>query len=174
MRIHWSLPAPSSNNTKTLHIDNTRLSIQKSDWLYSLKPKMEKLYQFRRSVMSNSWQPHRLQHASLPSPSPTPGAYLSSYPLLRWCHPTMSSSVIPFSSHLQSFPASGSFPMSQFSGHQLSWHQLSCLTQETELPGSGKWLRCKAHLGECTHQELGHLSFSDLGRAKDACPTHRD
>ena len=57
---------------------------------------------------------HGLQHARLPCPSPTPGAYSETYPSSRWCHPTISSSVIPFSSCLQSFPASGSFPMSQF------------------------------------------------------------
>ena len=55
-----------------------------------------------------------LQHVRLPCPSPTPGAYSNSCPLSQWCHPTLSFSVIPFSSHLQSFPASGSFPMSQF------------------------------------------------------------
>ena len=59
-------------------------------------------------------QPHGLQHARLPHPSPTPGAYSSSCPLSWWCHPTISSSIIPFSSRLQSFPASGSFPISQF------------------------------------------------------------
>ena len=62
--------------------------------------------------MSNSLQPHGLQHARLPCPSPTPRAYSNSGPLSRWCHPTISSSVVPFS-RLQSFPASGSFPMSQ-------------------------------------------------------------
>ena len=70
--------------------------------------------QFSSSVMSNSLQPHWLQHARLPCPSPTPGVCPNSCPLSRWCHPTISSSVIPFSSCLQSFPASGSFPMSQF------------------------------------------------------------
>ena len=59
-------------------------------------------------------QPHGLQHARPPCPSPTPGVYSDSCPLSRWCHPAISSSVIPFSSCLQSFPASGSFPMSQF------------------------------------------------------------
>ena len=56
---------------------------------------------------------HGLQHARLPCPSPTPRAYSNSCLLSRWCHPTISSSVIPFSSHLQTFPASGSFQMSQ-------------------------------------------------------------
>ena len=70
--------------------------------------------QFSHSVMSNSLRPHGLQHARLPCPSPTPGTCSNSCPLSQWCHPTISCSVIPFSSCLQSFPASGSFPMSQF------------------------------------------------------------
>ena len=70
--------------------------------------------QFSCSVISDSLRPHGLQHARPPCPSPTPGVYPNSCPLSRWCHPTISSSVISFSSHLQSFPASGSFPMSQF------------------------------------------------------------
>ena len=64
--------------------------------------------------MSDSLRPHGLQHARPPCPSPTPGVYSNSCPLSRWCHPTISSSVIPFSSRPQSFRASGSFPMSQF------------------------------------------------------------
>ena len=70
--------------------------------------------QFSRSVVSNSLQPHELQHARPPCPSPTPGVHSVSRPSSRWCHPAVSSSVVPFSSHLQSFPASGSFQMSQF------------------------------------------------------------
>ena len=69
---------------------------------------------FSRSVISNSLWPHGLQHARLPCPSPTPGAYSNSCPSHWWCHSTISYSVMPFSSHLQSFPASGSFQMSQF------------------------------------------------------------
>ena len=64
--------------------------------------------------MSSSLRPHGLQHTTPPCPSPTPGVYSNSCPLSWWCHPTISSSVIPFSSNLQYFPASGSFPMSQF------------------------------------------------------------
>ena len=64
--------------------------------------------------MSDSLRTHGLQHATLPCPSPTPGAYSNSCPLSQLYHSTISSSVIPFSSCLQSFPASGSFPMSQF------------------------------------------------------------
>ena len=70
--------------------------------------------QFSRSVMSDSLWPHGLQHARLPCPSLTPRVYSNSCPSLQWCHPTISSSVVPFSSHLQRFPASESFPMSQF------------------------------------------------------------
>ena len=73
-----------------------------------------KMNQFNHSVISNSLQPHGLQHTRLPCPSPTPGACSNSCPLSRWCHPAISSSVISFSSCLQPFPASGSFPMSQF------------------------------------------------------------
>ena len=67
--------------------------------------------QFSCSVMSDSLRPHGLQHTRLPSPSLSPRVSSSSCPLSRWCHPTISSSVIPFSSRLQSFPASGSFLM---------------------------------------------------------------
>ena len=70
--------------------------------------------QFSHSVVSDSLRPHGLQHIRPPCPSPTPRVYSNSCPLSRWCHPAISSSVIPFSSCLQSFPASGSFSVSQF------------------------------------------------------------
>ena len=78
--------------------------------------------QFSCSVMSDSLQPHGLQYARPPCPLPTPRAYSNSCPLSQWCHPTISSPLIPFSS-LQSFPASGSFPMSELfaSGGQCIW-----------------------------------------------------
>ena len=66
--------------------------------------------QFSRSVASDSLRLHEPQHARPPCPSPTPGVHPNPCPLNRWCHPTISSSVIPFSSNPQSFPASGSFP----------------------------------------------------------------
>ena len=69
--------------------------------------------QFSCSVVSDSLWPHELQHARPPCPSPTPRFYSNSCPLSRWCYPTISSSVIPFSSCLQSFPASESFPVTQ-------------------------------------------------------------
>ena len=64
-------------------------------------------------LLSDSLRPHGLQHTRLPCPSPTPRSCSNSYPSSWWCHPTISSSVVPFSSYLQSFPASGSFLMSQ-------------------------------------------------------------
>ena len=69
--------------------------------------------QFSRSAVSDSLRPHGVQHARPPCPSPTPRVYSNSCPLSQWCHPTISSSVSPFS-YLQPFPASGSFQMSQF------------------------------------------------------------
>ena len=86
---------------------------------------------FSHSVMSNSLQPHGLQHDRLPCPSLSPGVYSNSRPLNQWCHPTISSSVIPFSC-LQSFPASGSFPMNWLfaSGSQ----SLGALSSASVLP----------------------------------------
>ena len=84
--------------------------------------------------MSDSLRPHGLQHARPPCPSPTPGVYSDSCPLSGWCHPTISSFVIPFSSHLQSFPASGSFQMSQLftSGGQSIGFSVSVLPMNTQ------------------------------------------
>ena len=73
-----------------------------------------RLLLFNHSVTSDSLQPHGLQLARFPCPSPSPGIFSNLCPSIRWCHPTISSSVIPFSSCVQYFPASGSFPMSQF------------------------------------------------------------
>ena len=84
------------------------------EWLLSASANITTLsVQFSHSVMSNSLWPHGLQHARLPCPSTTPGACSNLCPLSRWCHPTIPSSVIPFSC-LESFPPSRSFPMSQF------------------------------------------------------------
>ena len=85
---------------------------------------------FSWSVMSDSLQPHGLQHARLPCPSLTPGACSNSCPSSRWCHPTISSSVIPFSSCLQSFTASGSFPMSRL----FAWGSQSIGASASVLP----------------------------------------
>ena len=90
-----------------------------------------------RSVMSDSLWPHGLQYAKLPCPSPTPGAYSNSRPLSRWCHPTISSSVVPFSSCPQSFPASGSFEGRQFfaSGGQSTGASASASVPSSECSG---------------------------------------
>ena len=82
----------------------------------TLSPFLPRCYlfsQFSHSLVSDSLRPHGLQHARLPCPSPALRVYSNSCPLSQWCHPTISSSVIPFSSCLWSFPASGSFQMSQ-------------------------------------------------------------
>ena len=78
-----------------------------------LKGLRDQSVQFSSSVMSNSLWPHEPQQVRPPCPSPTPWVHTKPCSLSRWCHPTISSSVVPFSSCPQSFPASGSFPMSQ-------------------------------------------------------------
>ena len=96
--------------------------IHSSEWsfevtyfmLLSISPFQVCSVQSSHSVVSDSWQPHGLQNARPPCPSPTHGVYPNSCPLSQWCHPTISTSIVPFSSRLQSFPASGSFQMSQF------------------------------------------------------------
>jgi len=93
--------------------------------------------QFSRSVLSDSFQPHESQHARPPCPSPTPGVHSDSHPLSRWCHPTISSSVFPFSSCPQSLPASESFPMSQlftWGGQSTGVSALAFLPSK-EIPG---------------------------------------
>ena len=100
--LQWiSPPCPQSPKTTCTQVLSTDCGLDNS-------------VQFSHSVMSNSLRPHGLQHARPPCPSATPGAYSNSRPSSRWCNPTVSSSVVPFSSHLQSFPASVSFQMSQF------------------------------------------------------------
>ena len=94
----------------------------KKKYAFSIKPEGEEptkknQYQFNRSVLSNSLRLHELQHARPPCPSPTPGVHTDPCPSSGWCHPTISSSVVPFTSCPQSFPASGPFQMSQL----LAW-----------------------------------------------------
>ena len=89
-------------------------------WSFNLSDGFSSV-QFSCSVMPNSLQPHGLQYVRLPCPSPAPRIYPNSCPLSWWCHPTISSSVVPFSSFPQYFPASGSFQMSQlFWLHQVA------------------------------------------------------
>ena len=106
--------------------------IEKKDWIDSIST-----IHFSCSAMSNSMWPHRLQHARPPCPTQTPGIYSNSCPLSRWCHPTISSSVIPFSFCLQSFSASGSFLMSQFfaSSGQSIGVSASKISPSNEHPG---------------------------------------
>ena len=93
--------------------------------------------QFSRSVVSNSLRPHEPQHARPPCPSPTPGVYTNPCPSSRWCHPAISSSVVPFSSCPQSLPASGSFPVSQLftSGGQSIGVSAFNISPSNEHPG---------------------------------------
>ena len=89
------------------------LSLSMFAWSVSgyLSSSLIQFSQFSHSVVSGSLRPQGLQHARPPCPSPTPRVYSNSCPLSQWCHPAISSSVVPFSSCLQSFPASGSFQM---------------------------------------------------------------
>ena len=103
--------------------------------------------QFSRSVVSDSLRPHGLQHTRLPCPSPAPGAYSNSCPSSQWCHPAISSSVVPFSSHLQSFATLGSFQMHLFftSGGQIigvsaSASVLPMTTQDWSPSGWTGWI----------------------------------
>ena len=103
--------------------------------------------QFSCSVVSDSLRPHELQHARPPCPSPTPRVYPNSCPSIQWCHPIISSSVVPFSSRLQSFPASGSFQMSQLFawcgqsiGLSASTSDLSVNTQDWSPLGWTGWI----------------------------------
>ena len=84
-----------------------------SDYLVSFLLVQFRSVQFSRSVVSDSLRPRELQHARPPCPSPTPRVHSNSRPLSQWCHPAISSSVVPFFSCPQSLPASGSFPVSQ-------------------------------------------------------------
>ena len=110
----YSHPSPSKSMAQCSILVHQNLTLFRSShcsliqgltWVSSV--------QFSRSVASDFLGPHGLQHARPPCPSPTPRIYLSSCPLSWWCHPTISSSIVPFSSCFQSFPASGSFQMSQ-------------------------------------------------------------
>ena len=101
---HFAVQQKPAEHCKSMILQLQRLE-ELPSWLRSV--------QFSRSVVSDSLWPHGLQHARPSCPSPTPGVYSNSCLLSWWCHPIISSSVVPFSSCLQSFPASGSFQMSQ-------------------------------------------------------------
>ena len=98
--------------------------------------------QFSCSVVSNSLQPHESQHARPPCPSPTPGVHSDSRPSSQWCHPAISSSVVPFSSCPHSLPASESFPMSQlfaWGGHTTEVSALASFLPKKSLGWSSEW-----------------------------------
>ena len=116
---YWSYSFSNSPSNESSGLVSFRI-----DWFDLLKIQVNKMIlglfhsgissvQFSRSVMSNSLRPHELQHTRPPCPSPAPGVHSDSQPSSPWCHPAISSSVIPFSSCPQSLPASESFPMSQ-------------------------------------------------------------
>ena len=116
-------------------------------WVTDPVPGTFSSVQFSLSVMSSSLRPHELQHARPPCPSPTPRVHPNPCPLSRWCHPTILSSVVPFSSRLQSFPASGSFPVSQLftsgdqsTGVSASTSVLSVNTQDWSPLGWTGWI----------------------------------
>ena len=94
--------------------------------------RLAQVSQFSHSVVSNSLRPNELQHARLPCPSPTPRVYSNSCPLSWWCQPSSLSSVVPFSSSLQSFPTSGSFQMSQL--FALDGQRIGVLASASVLP----------------------------------------
>ena len=116
------VPPSLASNWKTqdiIFLRNWIVTNNRSQVQACLAPSMKEAVfclsvQFSCSVMSNSLRPHESQHSRPPCPSPTPRVYSNSCPSSLWCYPAVSSSVVPFSSHPQSFPASGSFRISQF------------------------------------------------------------
>ena len=135
-------------------------------------PPKKNSVQFSRSVVSDSLWPHELQHTRPPCPSPTPGVHPNPCPLCRWCHPTISSSVVHFSCP-QSFPALGSFPMSQLSisggqsiGVSASTSVLLVNTQDWSPLGWTGWISLQSNgLSRVFHHHsskasiLGHSAF---------------
>ena len=116
MLIFW--PLPMNYKYSWFHLEWWIISRRFSMYFAQIHQRNHHIWQFSsvqfsHSVVSNSLWPQGLQHTRPSCPSTTPGGYSNSCPLSRWCHPTISSSVIPFFSRLQSFPASGSFQMSQ-------------------------------------------------------------
>ena len=107
----WHISLMSSRFIHVVTYDTISFNLRLKDILLNM---LFSSVQFSCSVMSNSLQPHELQHARLPCPSPAPRVHPNSCPSSQWCHPAISSSAVPFSSCSQSLPASESFPMSQF------------------------------------------------------------
>ena len=148
-----------------MKITGERWSLLKAD--FNLVGKREfmlpLLVQFSCSVLSDFLRPHEPQHTRLPCPLPTPRVHPNPCPLCRWCHPTISSSVIPFSSCPQSFPASGSFQMSQLfaAGGQSIGVQLKlCLTMQISSSLS-LWLLASPNLPDFS-LFLKHLKYLNI------------
>ena len=141
-------------------------------WIQSLgqeDPLQFSSVQFSCSVSSDSLRPHELQPTKSPCPSPIPGVYSNSCPLSRWCHPAISSSVVPFSSCPQSLPASGSFPMSQLftSGGQsigvsasTSVHPMN--TQDWSPLGWTGWISWQSSQESSPTPQFKSINFSAL------------
>ena len=120
-------------------------------------PCTQSVSQFSCSVMSDSLPPHESQHARPPCPSPTPGVHSESRPLSQWCHPAISSSVVPYSSCLQSLPASEPFPMSQL----FAWGgQSTGVSAQSRISGSS-WLITSLWLSGSLRSFL-YMTFCDL------------
>ena len=109
-QLKW-LHSKGTNQQSKRSVLNTKTMYLMRDWYSKYVGTLS--VQFSHSVVSDSLRPHELQHTKPPCPSPTPGIHSDSHPSSQWCHPAISSSVIPFSSCPQSLPASESFPMSQ-------------------------------------------------------------
>ena len=115
--------------------------------------------------MSDFFRTHGLQHARFPSPSATPRVYSNSCPLSWWCHPTISSSVVPFTSHLQSFPASGSFPRSQLftsGGQSIQFHH--CMANRWRNNGNS----------DCSHEIKTYAPWKEAMTNLDSVLKNRD
>ena len=129
-------------------------------WMWASSGPQFSSIQFSCSGVSDSLQPHELQHARPPCPSPTPGVHSDSSPLSRWCHPAISSSVVPFSSCPQSLPASQSFPMSQLFAWSCSpvndRFQLNPAAGEPNCRLPGKWLLKEAQNVPSLYSTLAH------------------
>ena len=142
------------------NINSSKIFFDKPPWVMKLKTKINKRdlssVQFIRSVESNSLQPHELQHTRPPCPSPTPGVHSDSHPSSQWCHPAISSFVVPFSSCPQSFSASESFPMGQL----FAWSG-----QSTGVSASASFLPKKSQ-GWSPSEWTGWISLQSKGLSR--------
>ena len=165
-RIPWTekpgwLPSMGSqrirHNWVTKHSTAYNLQSIKTSFQWSIFNMVQfSSVQFSHSVVSDSLWPHELQHARPPCPSPTPRVHSDSCPSSQWCHPTISSSVIPFSSCPQSFPASGSFQMSQL---------FTSGGQSTGVSALASFLPKKSQ-GWCPSEWTGWISLQSKGLSR--------